>query len=420
MKQPRSPHSDISLANRPRVSSPNGVAGSGAFQPKNPNDSPSTIVAGGFCLVSLRDEKTWVHGDPKIQIILNDKIYLFAGDRQRDIFSAGPQNYLPVLEGDSIVAFAETGQRVSGNLEFGLTYRDRIYFFRNAGEQSEFQSQPERYVNADLVDQGNCLVSKIEEQKLVPGIPETVLTLDGMRYFFASTGHRRIFMAHPRRYVDTTEATFQDMQIRAGVDQDKGFNRYGIKREKREEGSKETAPEQDETSSDVYSRPAISGYCPVSIQKDGFWVRGKSRFKAVHDGKVYHMAGDEELAVFRENPREFLPALGGDSIVAFADEAQRIPGSAYHPLLAGGRLYLFADAVEKQKFKENPELYEDADLALGGNCIVSYLDEQQEVPGLPDFETDHQGLRFRFSSQALMEKFLADPGIYVDQFSVAQ
>ncbi len=376
--------------------------------------------------MSLHDQNNWVQGDPKIQLIINDKLYLFAGIRQRDIFAAGPERYLPVLNGDSVVAFAESGQRASGNLQFGLTYRERLYFFRNADEQREFKTHPERYVNADLVEEGNCLVSKIDEQKLTPGLPETVLTLDGLRYFFASAHHRLLFVANPQRYVDSTDATYRDLQVRAGSGIDGNLNQRFTANSTNGGSatttSRDTTSEKDLTDSepDPYTRPAVSGYCPVSIQKQGVWVRGKSRFKAAYDGKIYHMAGSDELALFRGNPQEFVPVLGGDSIVAFADRAHRVSGSAYQPLIAGGRLFLFADAAEKQAFKDNPALYENADLALNGNCIVSLLEEQREETGLPAYETVFQGLRYRFVSQARMDKFLAAPELYVDQSAVAQ
>lgn len=420
------PITDTKATSRPRVSPLHSTSGGDAFRPRNPKNASTSVVADGFCLVSLLDQNTWVQGDPKIQLIINDKLYLFAGIRQRDIFAAGPERYLPVLDGDSVVAFAESGQRASGNLQFGLTYRERLFFFRNAEEQRKFKTHPERYVNADLVDEGNCPVSKIDDQKLISGLPETVLTLNGLRYFFASAHHRLLFMANPQRYVDSTNAAYRDLQVRAGTEREGNLNQrfatHSTHGGSATRTSQDTTSEEDLTDSEPspYARPAVSGYCPVSIQKQGVWVRGKSRFKAAYDGKIYHMAGSDELALFRENPQEFVPVLGGDSIVAFADHAHRVPGSAYQPLIAGGRLFLFADAAEKQAFKENPALYENADLALNGNCIVSLLEEQREETGLPAYETVFQGLRYRFVSQAKLDQFLAEPERYVDQSAVAQ
>ncbi|WP_146452912.1 hypothetical protein [Bythopirellula polymerisocia] len=405
------------------------ISGGEAFRPKNPKNSPTIVVADGFCLVSLRDQRKWIQGNPNIQIIINDKIYLFAGMRERDIFAADPEHYFPVLDGDSIVTFVESGKRISGSLQYGLTYRDRIYFFCSASELAKFQAQPDRFLNADLVDQGHCVVSKVDEQKLVPGLPETVLTLDGLRYFFASALHRKIFASNLQRYVDSTEATHRDLEVRVGSSEGAGLS-HGLDKNPKsvsdysriEANPKDTSTSNNSLDSeeDTYVRAAVSGYCPVSIRKQGVWVRGKSRYEATFDGKIYHMAGPEELTQFRDNPVEYLPVLGGDSIVSFADQAVRVPGSAYHPLIAGDRLFLFADAVEKQTFKDNPDLYENADIALSGNCIVTLLEEQREEPGLPDFETLFQGLRYRFTSQITMDQFLAEPEIYVGQHSVAQ
>ncbi len=255
--------------------------------------------------------------------------------RERDIFAASTEQYIPILDGDSIVVFAETGQRAPGNLQFGLTYQDRLYFFRSAKEQALFEANPEEYVDADLVDQGYCVVSKVEEQKQVPGIPETVLTVDGLRYYFASDMHRRLFAAKPQRYVVSTDATSRDLQVRAGSDlgfrQKHSFDTPSAKKQDLSPAEAEAQEARelvkfDELESGFNHRPAVSGYCIVSIRKEGVWVRGKSKFKAIHDGKLYYMAGAEQLTAFLEDPREFTPVLGGDSIVTFAETAQRRPG----------------------------------------------------------------------------------------------
>ena len=427
--QQLSPPSPISAANRPRISPIDSITDENNFRPRSLKHSATTLVADGYCLVSLRDKQTWIQGDPKIQIVFDGKLYLFAGIRERDIFAAAPEAYLPVLDGDSIVAFAESGQRVAGELQFGLTYRDRLYFFQNAKEQAEFNANPNRYLNTDLVDQGYCPVSKVDEKKLVPGLPETVITIGGMRYYFASARYRKLFIATPERYVESRDKAKSDLQLRGGSVS--GFAQTQDHPKDSQPGNyptpdeidskainQESEPEVSET--EFYARPAISGYCPVSIQKQGVWVRGKSKYKATFDGKIYHMAGADELALFRENPRDFVPVLGGDSIVAFVDQSKRIAGTAYQPLIAGGRLFLFADANEKKSFKDNLSLYENADLVLQGNCLVSLIDDQRETPGLPAYETLFQGLRYRFASQAHMKKFLSEPELYFEQFAAAQ
>ena len=395
----------------------------GPFRPRNAENTPTIIVAGGYCLVSLRDEQTWTQGNPQTQLVFNNRIYYFAGIRQRNIFIASREQYLPVLDGDSMVAFAETGERASGSLEFGLTYRGRIFFFRDAAEKARFEAEPQVYVDADLVDDGLCPVSRVEEGQRVAGLPETVTTLDGLRYFFASAHHRRLFLANPQRYAESTEATSQDLVVHPGTAESRlrGLPTPSDPDAASSAGDNsaagnDTSESNSERESGFYSRPAISGYCPVAIRKQGVWIRGKSKFKAAFDGKIYHMAGAEELALFREHPREFSPVLGGDSVVALAERGERVAGSAYQPLIAGDRLFLFVDTNEKQLFKDHPELYEDADLALQGNSLVSLLEKQREVPGLPAFETLFQGLRYRFADEDQLNRFLAGPEAFIDQY----
>lgn len=380
------------------------------FQTPTRRRAPTEIALDGYCVVSLHDQEKWVEGKHSARAVFGDKLYLFASVRERDIFTASPEKYAPALNGDCIVTYAQSGTRVPGDLQQGVMFQDRLFFFANREKLDQFQRSPQHYLTADLVDQGYCVVSKIDDHKLVPGIPETVAILDGLRYFFANAFKRKIFAANPSRYGASVTSHIRATQLASSptissTDPLSKSNESTTSTSNRSEAEENAAEKELK----LDSRPVMSGYCPVTIRTRGIWVRGKSKFKELFDGRIYYLAGAEELTVFQQNPLAYVPVLGGDSIVSFVDRLQRVPGSVFHPLIAGERLFLFVDQEEKQKFIDNVELYENADLAFNGNCMVTQVEKKQETPGLKQFETVHHGKRYRFASQQNLEKFLENP-----------
>jgi YHS domain-containing protein len=399
------------------------------FKPSDPNDRPRVTAIEGYCLVTLKDHGRWVPGDRAFTAIRDDKFYFFASPRERDIFLAKPERYVPVLDGDCIVNFAETGERIPGNLQMGMFFQERLFFFKDQESLERFQTDPEVFLNADLIDDGRCVVSKVAEHRDVAGIPETVAIVRGRRYFFASAFHRKVFLASPQHFgldgsaverlaVSVPDAgklgpsgmpQFGNPNVGAGSVVPEGFKNQvstGGKKAVKKDG--EEAPEKMENR-------AMAGYCPVSIKTQGTWQRGKSSYKSTFDGKVYFLVGPEELAAFKSNQLEFVPVLGGDSVLNYADDYERVPGSVFHAVQYQGRLYLFANVAQSKRFAANKDRYANADLASQGNCVVSGVDDKQEIAGSADFETLYLGLRYRFASQEYLDKFLASPKTYAEQ-----
>jgi YHS domain-containing protein len=398
------------------------------FAPSDPKQEPRAAAIGGYSLVTLQDHGQWVPGNQAFAAIRDDKIYFFASPRERDIFLARPEHYLPVLDGDCIVTFAETSERVPGELQLGMFFNDRLFFFKDQATLERFQADPEVYLNVDLVDHGRCVVSEIAEQKIVAGIPETVVNVGGRRFFFASDFHRKVFLANPQRFgVDSQTVSSMGISVPDGGDLAiSGIPRFGnlnagsssvpegFKSQPSTGGKKAKKKDGEEVGGKIENR-AMAGYCPVTIKTQGLWQRGKSSYKSTFDGKVYFLLGPEELTAFKANQLEFVPVLGGDSAVSYADEYERVPGSVFHAVQYKERLFLFANAEERKLFAENKDRYADADLALQGGCIVTRIDEKQEVEGKAEFETLYLGLRYRFVSQEYLDKFLADPKAYAEQ-----
>ncbi len=157
----------------------------------------------------------------------------------------------------------------------------------------------------------------------------------------------------------------------------------------------------------------LQGYCPVCIVEMKQWVKGNPQIAAEFDGHKYYFPGAEQVAMFRQNPTKYLPALGGDDIVQYSRTGERVPGSLSQGVLHKGRNYFFASAANQQLFQANPVAYENADLALGGECIVCRVGMNQRVAGAPEFTAVHDGLRYQFPAAEQQAEFMKSPASYV-------
>jgi YHS domain-containing protein len=156
----------------------------------------------------------------------------------------------------------------------------------------------------------------------------------------------------------------------------------------------------------------MGGYCPVTLQQERAWVRGRFEHRVELDGKTFLTRGARERNLLLHDPASFLPALAGDCPVTLVTRGDRTPGSVYHAVEFQGRHYLMADAEAKTAFKAEPQRFASADLAAGGMCVVTRRDEQRETPGLPEHAAWRQGKLYRFAGPEQKQKFLANPDEY--------
>jgi YHS domain-containing protein len=158
----------------------------------------------------------------------------------------------------------------------------------------------------------------------------------------------------------------------------------------------------------------LHGYCPVCLVEMRQWVKGDPKIAAEYDGRKYIFPSAEQLEMFRKDPAKYVPVLGGDDIVAYATTGKRIDGEPTYGVVQDGRYYFFASQENMQTFKSSPETYADADLALGGECIVCRVDMNQRVAGSPTVVTTHKGIRYQFPGEEQKAMFTRSPDRYVD------
>ncbi|MGD0896844.1 MAG: thioredoxin family protein [Thermoguttaceae bacterium] len=101
----------------------------------------------------------------------------------------------------------------------------------------------------------------------------------------------------------------------------------------------------------------LDGFCPVELVEKAAWSRGDQRWGAVHRGRVYLFAGQEQQRRFLADPDRFAPVNSGDDVVVAVEQGQSVAGTRDHGVTFAGRIYLFAHEVSLDKFSKNPRFY---------------------------------------------------------------
>ncbi|RIK84699.1 MAG: hypothetical protein DCC67_04635 [Planctomycetota bacterium] len=298
-------------------------------------------------------------------------------------------------------------------MEHGLLYGDRLLFFASRDAVLRFLDEPARYDDADLACDGRCAVSRIEGERDAPGIAETAVLHGGLRYLFASAFERSLFLQNPARYDGRgAEAVAPHPPTAARREPAPNATLKNPWRLPAGQGpgSSRATPEKEKFV--LAAAPVMAGYCPVTIRRDGVWVRGRYDHRVELGEHLLLVAGPAERALFEADPAAYIPACLGDCPVTLVTRRERVRGSVFHALEYRGRLFLFADAQARAEFKASPDVYALADVAADGNCVVTQFDEQRAVPGLLHATAWHDGLLYRFAGDEQKRKFLAAPERY--------
>jgi len=158
---------------------------------------------------------------------------------------------------------------------------------------------------------------------------------------------------------------------------------------------------------------AMDGKCAVCLAKMDKLVDGKAKYSSDYDGKTYRFPSAEQKKMFDADPAKFVPALGGDCVVCLVEMGKRIPGKPEHALVHdNGRLFLFPEQKQLDMFKRNPSKYEDADLALGGDCAVCLVKMNKVVKGDSAHAVVHDGLRYLFPGAEQKQMFEKNPAAF--------
>jgi YHS domain-containing protein len=153
--------------------------------------------------------KKWVKGKPEHQLTYDGKTYYFPAAKQKQMFVADPAKYVPALGGDCTVCLAKMGKYVPGSVRHAAMLEQRLYLFPADEQKQEFLAHPQQYSNIDLALGGLCSVCKVEMNKDVQGKPEISAVHNGLRYHFPSDQQRQMFLANPNKYSAGATAALQ-------------------------------------------------------------------------------------------------------------------------------------------------------------------------------------------------------------------
>lgn len=157
---------------------------------------------------------------------------------------------------------------------------------------------------------------------------------------------------------------------------------------------------------------AMTGFCPVTILDGGEWKKGDVEIKSTYDNRTYYFVSAEAKKKFDKYPPKYVPALGGDCIICLVNVGKRIEGSVFHSVRHKDRLYLFPQDRAKKVFTDEPEKFENADLAFDGKCPVCKKGGSDEK-GKPEFTVIVDDMRYQMASKEIMEEFKRNPKNYV-------
>jgi YHS domain-containing protein len=157
---------------------------------------------------------------------------------------------------------------------------------------------------------------------------------------------------------------------------------------------------------------ALGGYCVVQLHDGRQWIPGRGGDAARFDGLEYRFDSARERHIFLSARESYVPMLGGDCPVTYAETKQRIAGKLEYGILHRRRLIFFAGPDEQRRFTETPDKYENVDLVLDGRSVVSMIDDGKWVEGIPGTVVIHRGLRYYFANDFQRRLFLKSPGRY--------
>ncbi len=261
----------------------------------------------GFCPVCLVRMDKLVKGDPAISSVYDGKTYLFPSDEQKRIFDANPTAFVPALGGDCAVCKVEKGIDVPGKPEFQVKHDGRLFLFPSPKQKKMFESNPERYADADLALGGACAVCLVKKNELVAGKTDYASIYDGRRYLFPGAKQKRMFDVDPAAFA-----------------------------------------------------PAMGGNCPVCKVEMGNEVAGKADFNLTHKNRLYLFPSQKQIDMFKADPTRYADAdvaMNGYCPVCKIEMGKDVKGRPDLAVDFGQKRYLFPGRKQLEMFVANPDKY---------------------------------------------------------------
>ncbi len=105
---------------------------------------------GGYSPVTIREQGTWVLGDPRYRVEFEGLTYLMAGKAEKNLFAENPETYVPVLSGQCVVTEVNDRRQVPGSIYHAVQYQDRLFLFAGPEQKQAFGENPENYLSKNV------------------------------------------------------------------------------------------------------------------------------------------------------------------------------------------------------------------------------------------------------------------------------
>ena len=98
---------------------------------------------------------------------------------------------------------------------------------------------------------------------------------------------------------------------------------------------------------------AISGYDTVSYFTEGKAIQGNKKFSIEHNGATWQFVSEENLKLFKANPKKYLPEYGGYCAYGLGDGGYLAPVDPTAFKILDGRLFLnYSHSINKKWLKK--------------------------------------------------------------------
>lgn len=153
--------------------------------------------------------------------------------------------------------------------------------------------------------------------------------------------------------------------------------------------------------------------CPVTLLDQKLEMLADASVTAMYAGQRYYFANLDAKRAFAKNPERYVPARGGECVVSFVDENKEKSGSSQFPVIYDDRIFLCAGSEQRDFFIANPAQYADKDVRLSGLCPHCMSVQHAQNKGSNLFQIRFGGSRYLFPDRAHMEAFLKSPLRYL-------
>jgi YHS domain-containing protein len=104
----------------------------------------------GYCPVALQSTGGWVSGNREFAIRHRGRIYWLHSAEAVQQFMTAPDKFSPILSGYDPMIFLQEGKLVEGSVQHGLhdSVSGGVFFFSSAESKKAFEAEPERNARA--------------------------------------------------------------------------------------------------------------------------------------------------------------------------------------------------------------------------------------------------------------------------------